>query len=77
MDPRVHRRPRRLADAAVHDLAELPLDRIATVAGRYYAMDRDKRWERTQLALDAIVGGKGVHDDRPDRTLCRRATTPA
>ena len=31
--------------------------RIATVSGRYYAMDRDKRWERTRLAYDAIVGG--------------------
>jgi 2,3-bisphosphoglycerate-independent phosphoglycerate mutase len=31
--------------------------RIATVVGRYYAMDRDKRWERTKLAYDAIVGG--------------------
>jgi 2,3-bisphosphoglycerate-independent phosphoglycerate mutase len=51
--------------AALRDLAELPADRIATVAGRYYAMDRDKRWERTQLALDAIVGGKGVHDADP------------
>jgi 2,3-bisphosphoglycerate-independent phosphoglycerate mutase len=42
--------------SAVKDLAELPTERIATVAGRYYAMDRDKRWERTQLALDAIIG---------------------
>jgi 2,3-bisphosphoglycerate-independent phosphoglycerate mutase len=42
--------------SAVHDLAELPDDRIATISGRYYAMDRDKRWERTQLALDAIMG---------------------
>ena len=33
--------------------------RIATVVGRYYAMDRDKRWERTKLAWDAIVDGKG------------------
>jgi len=41
--------------SAVHDLAELPDERIATVAGRYYAMDRDKRWERTQQALDAIL----------------------
>jgi 2,3-bisphosphoglycerate-independent phosphoglycerate mutase len=32
--------------------------RIATVSGRYYAMDRDKRWERTQLALDALVKGE-------------------
>ena len=31
--------------------------RIATVVGRYYAMDRDNRWERTQLAYDAIVAG--------------------
>jgi 2,3-bisphosphoglycerate-independent phosphoglycerate mutase len=43
--------------SSFHDLAELPDDRIATVSGRYYAMDRDKRWERTQLALDAIVRG--------------------
>jgi len=43
--------------SAVKDLAELPAGRIATVAGRYYAMDRDKRWERTQRALDAIVIG--------------------
>jgi len=42
--------------AAVSDLAALPAERIATVCGRYYAMDRDERWERTQRALDAIVG---------------------
>ncbi len=33
--------------------------RIATVVGRYYAMDRDTRWERTKLAWDAIVHGVG------------------
>jgi 2,3-bisphosphoglycerate-independent phosphoglycerate mutase len=43
--------------SAVHDLAELPLDRIATVVGRYYAMDRDQRLERTEKAFDAIVHG--------------------
>lgn len=32
---------------------------IATVSGRYYAMDRDNRWERVQLAFDAMVHGKG------------------
>jgi 2,3-bisphosphoglycerate-independent phosphoglycerate mutase len=32
--------------------------RIASVGGRYYAMDRDRRWERTKLAWDAIVHGK-------------------
>ena len=32
---------------------------LATVTGRYYAMDRDKRWERVKLAYDALVYGKG------------------
>ena len=33
--------------------------KIATVSGRYYAMDRDKRWERIQLAYDTLVNAKG------------------
>lgn len=33
---------------------------FATVSGRYYAMDRDKRWDREQLAYDALVHGKGT-----------------
>jgi len=41
--------------SALRDLRELPLDRISTVVGRYYAMDRDKRWDRTQLAFDALT----------------------
>jgi 2,3-bisphosphoglycerate-independent phosphoglycerate mutase len=40
-------------------LATIGVGKIATVSGRYYAMDRDKRWERTELAYDAIVDGKG------------------
>ncbi|HET7355004.1 MAG TPA: 2,3-bisphosphoglycerate-independent phosphoglycerate mutase [Gaiellaceae bacterium] len=51
--------------SAVHDLTELPVDRIATVAGRYYAMDRDKRWDRTERALRAIVDGDGEHAADP------------
>ncbi len=43
--------------SAVSDLAQLPTERIATVCGRYYAMDRDQHWERTQRALDAIISG--------------------
>jgi 2,3-bisphosphoglycerate-independent phosphoglycerate mutase len=38
-----------------------PDARIATVGGRYYGMDRDKRWDRTELAYDAIVHGIGEH----------------
>jgi 2,3-bisphosphoglycerate-independent phosphoglycerate mutase len=37
--------------------------RIATVVGRYYAMDRDKRWERIKLSWDAIVFGQGKFCD--------------
>ncbi|HEX4759737.1 MAG TPA: 2,3-bisphosphoglycerate-independent phosphoglycerate mutase [Thermoleophilaceae bacterium] len=36
--------------------------RVASVSGRYYAMDRDKRWERTQLAFDAIVKGESEQE---------------
>src|SRR5687768_1169443 len=42
-----------LADVAGHDV------RIATVSGRFYAMDRDKRWERVEAAWKAIVLGEG------------------
>jgi 2,3-bisphosphoglycerate-independent phosphoglycerate mutase len=51
--------------SAAHDLAELPADRIASVSGRYYAMDRDKRWERTQKAFDAIVRCEPTTDTDP------------
>ena len=40
-------------------LANRNLGQIATVSGRYYAMDRDKRWERVKLAYDALVSAKG------------------
>ncbi|WP_019533319.1 2,3-bisphosphoglycerate-independent phosphoglycerate mutase [Paenibacillus ginsengihumi] len=40
-------------------IAELGTGRIATVQGRYYAMDRDKRWERTEKSYRAMVYGEG------------------
>lgn len=40
-------------------IKELGIGEIATLVGRYYAMDRDKRWERTQRAFDLLVHGKG------------------
>jgi 2,3-bisphosphoglycerate-independent phosphoglycerate mutase len=45
--------------AKVEDEAAKCGARIATVVGRYFAMDRDKRWDRVKLAWDAIVLGKG------------------
>jgi 2,3-bisphosphoglycerate-independent phosphoglycerate mutase len=49
-------------------LREIGTGRIATIGGRYYAMDRDHRWERTQKAFDAIV-----HAEGPEATTARRA----
>ena len=41
-------------------MAEIGVGRYVTVSGRYYAMDRDTRWERTKLAYDALVYGEGI-----------------
>ncbi len=50
--------------------------KVATVIGRYYAMDRDKRWERNKLAWDAIVLGRGpVSTATPSEAI--RAAYPA
>jgi len=51
--------------AAATDLGTLPIDRIATVCGRYYAMDRDDRWDRTDRAVAAILSGDGARADDP------------
>ena len=40
-------------------MKEIGIGKIATLSGRYYTMDRDKRWERINLAYDALVNGKG------------------
>ncbi|MBI2132800.1 MAG: 2,3-bisphosphoglycerate-independent phosphoglycerate mutase [Candidatus Tectomicrobia bacterium] len=42
------------------DLRREAAGRVATVMGRYYAMDRDRRWERTQRAYRALVAGEGI-----------------
>ncbi|MFA5794727.1 MAG: 2,3-bisphosphoglycerate-independent phosphoglycerate mutase [Candidatus Brocadiia bacterium] len=41
------------------------MGRIATISGRYYLMDRDKRWERLQLAYDALTAGAGLKASEP------------
>lgn len=43
---------------------EKNVGKIATVSGRYYAMDRDKRWERVKLAYDALVHGTGNRETK-------------
>lgn len=46
-----------------------PNIRIATVSGRYYAMDRDKRWERVSQAYDAIARAKGEHAKKASQAI--------
>ena len=41
-------------------LKSLGMGKIATLSGRYYAMDRDNRWDRVELAYNALVDGKGI-----------------
>lgn len=43
--------------------------KLATVTGRYYAMDRDKRWERVKLAYDALVNGIGKHSHNATESM--------
>ncbi len=47
-------------DQLEEKLKALGRGRIATVTGRYYAMDRDKRWDRTERAYNAFVDGEGL-----------------
>ncbi|MBR1935113.1 MAG: 2,3-bisphosphoglycerate-independent phosphoglycerate mutase [Muribaculaceae bacterium] len=42
---------------------------VATVTGRYYAMDRDKRWDRIKLAYDQLVNGEGKQSDNMTRAI--------
>ena len=53
-------------------LAQTGTGRIATVSGRYYAMDRDKRWDRVKLAFDALVRSEGPK--APSATAAIRAS---
>lgn len=50
-------------------IAELGTGRIATVQGRYYAMDRDKRWERTEKSYRAMVYGEGPQYTDPLKAI--------
>lgn len=49
----------------VEKCTQLGIGKIATVMGRFYAMDRDKRWDRLQLAYDAMVRGAGSSNPDP------------
>jgi 2,3-bisphosphoglycerate-independent phosphoglycerate mutase len=50
-------------------IGDAPGVQIATVSGRYYAMDRDKRWERVAKTFAAIVDGDGAHFSDPETAI--------
>ena len=51
--------------AGCEKLGEIGVGKIATVMGRYYAMDRDNRWDRVEKAYAAMVYGEGVQGGDP------------
>ena len=66
--------PPRSAEGFLPDLAGRlsvahPRARIATIGGRYFAMDRDQRWERVEKGYDAIVHASGLHARSVDEAL--------
>jgi len=56
----------------ISKLQEIGIGKIATVVGRYYAMDRDKRWERVEIALKGMILGEGEPSEDPVRTVRER-----
>lgn len=53
-------------------IKEIGIGEIATVVGRYYAMDRDKRWERVEVGLNAMCVGDGEESSDPVKTIKER-----
>jgi 2,3-bisphosphoglycerate-independent phosphoglycerate mutase len=51
---------------------DIGIGELGTVVGRYYAMDRDKRWERNEIAMKALVLGEGEESDDPVKTVKER-----
>jgi 2,3-bisphosphoglycerate-independent phosphoglycerate mutase len=51
---------------------EIGIGKIASITGRYYAMDRDKRWERIEVGLKALVTGEGEESSDPVATVKER-----
>jgi len=51
------------------EMEKIGIGKIATISGRYYAMDRDNRWERVQKAYDAMVNGRGTIQADPVKVM--------
>lgn len=53
-------------------IEEIGIGQIATVVGRYYIMDRDKRWERVEIGMKGVVTGEGEDSDDPVKSIEER-----
>jgi 2,3-bisphosphoglycerate-independent phosphoglycerate mutase len=65
-------KPKEAADLIAkleNELAFIGVGKIATIGGRYYGMDRDSRWDRTEKAYKALVKGEGVYAKSPAEAL--------
>lgn len=51
------------------ELQAIGVGKIATISGRYYAMDRDKRWDRVEKAWQTIVDSEGVQEESPEAAM--------
>lgn len=56
-------------ESCENEIKNLEIGKIATLMGRYYAMDRDNRWERVKKAYDAMANGEGVYEKNPIQAL--------
>lgn len=56
-------------EEAVAEMKKIGAGKVATVAGRYYAMDRDNAWDRVEKAYDAMVMGEGVQETDPVQAI--------
>ena len=55
--------------ALLGEMERIGVGRVATISGRYYAMDRDNRWERVEKAYNAIVNGWGILQPDPVKVM--------
>lgn len=56
-------------EQTVDELNKIGLGKIATISGRFYAMDRDNAWDRVEKAYSAIVYGEGVNESEPVQAI--------
>lgn len=59
-------------EALLEKTKEIGIGEISSVTGRYYAMDRDKRWERVEVGLNALCIGDGEESSDPLKTIKER-----